>query len=244
MKEVMLAELGLGDGEVADAVAMALEAQADAGRLNVAGNRVGVAGIVALTERVRGLAVKPPLRVLHLGMNAGLGDEGVRAVCAWVSEPGGIGERLEALSLAGCGVGDAGTAAVAEMLSMGGEVPPLRVVDLSMNAIGDEGAVRLAQALPRLRALFLNGNAIGNRGGRVLALGLLDAPGVMRLNVQGNVFGDAVAQLFETTWLDRSEFLVLPEPAPAVPAEAEDPEEDSDDGWEVDAEGDEEEKPV
>ena len=207
---MMLAKRGLGDGDVACVVGRALEAVPGAGRLNVAGNAIGVAGVEKLAARVRKLQVRPALRVLHLGMNAGLGDEGVRAVCDWVGQEGGIGASLEALSLAGCGVGDAGAKAVAGLLLREGKVPQLKVVDLSLNAIGDEGAIHLSEAVPALSSLLLRGNSIGNRGARVLALRLLDAPGLQRLNVEGNTFGGPVAELFETTWLDRSQGLVLP----------------------------------
>jgi uncharacterized protein (TIGR02996 family) len=75
--------------------------------------------------------------------------------------------RVAALHLTGCGVGDAGAAALAGSPHVAGLVT-LRLGD---NAIGDHGAERLAASphLARLRVLNLSHNDIGNAGARALA---------------------------------------------------------------------------
>jgi uncharacterized protein (TIGR02996 family) len=75
--------------------------------------------------------------------------------------------RVAALHLTGCGVGNAGAAALADSPHVAGLV----TLRLGGNAIGDAGAEHLAASphLAGLRVLNLSHNDIGNDGARALA---------------------------------------------------------------------------
>lgn len=91
---------------------------------------------------------------------------------AWSTARSGLAPTLTRLSLADAGLGPHGVQALAEVL------PDLVELDLSGNAIGDEGARTLAAstALGNLEHLRLTGTGIGPVGARAL----LDAPGLAR----------------------------------------------------------------
>ena len=71
------------------------------------------------------------------------------------------------LDMEGCGIGDAGCAALAALLDRNKRIQEL---DLQMNQISDEGAEALAAALPAsgVRQLLLKCNDISEHGGRAL----------------------------------------------------------------------------
>ena len=77
----------------------------------------------------------------------------------------------------------------------------LQYLDLSLNSIGDDGAVAVAQGLKNavsLQYLDLTGNCIGDDGAVAIAEGLRNAASLQTLKLAGNTIGDVgVAALAE-----------------------------------------------
>jgi len=129
-------------------------------QLNLCGNRLGDEGAVAVARLVR---EAPRLRTLHLSHTA-LVAAGWRAL----GEAVGQSSSLVLLTLSGMpAAGETGASAIAAALSTS---TSLQRVSLSGCAIGDAGAVALANVLrrqsanSRLHALDLSRNDIGDEG--------------------------------------------------------------------------------
>eukprot|EP00962_Isochrysis_galbana_P029600 scaffold9486_cov90-Isochrysis_galbana.AAC.2 len=102
----------------------------------------------------------------------------------------------EVLWYAGLGWGNDEAKAVAAVLAAGA-APKLRMLDLSCNSIGDEGARALVGALPRttvLKGLSLGNNSIGDEGARALAGALPSATALEKLSLFNNSIGDEGAR--------------------------------------------------
>ena len=129
------------------------------------GARALAAALAAPRRCVRGHSAVP-LLALNCGGNA-IGDRGVQALAAALCSPAA---RLHTLRLAGCDTSDAGAAALGAALARG---CPLTALGLDKNAVGDEGAAKLADGLAsprcRLKLLSLRANAIGSLGAISLA---------------------------------------------------------------------------
>jgi len=93
------------------------------------------------TSHNNGICGPPQLKRLYLSDNPSMGDDGCVALAAALSRPGAC-PSLEVLSLANCGVGDAGAKALASALRYH---PTLKQLDLGRNHIGDAGAADLAE---------------------------------------------------------------------------------------------------
>lgn len=111
--------------------------------------------------------------------------------------------NITELNVSRNGITGQGVAAVAEAIAAPG--CRLRVVDLSLNVVGDEGAVLLAQALARnesVTELDLWANWIGDAGAMALASMLPRSMTLARLHLSRNAIGEkgarALAQALET----------------------------------------------
>ena len=100
---------------------------------------------------------------------------------------------VQSLLLGTNGIGDEGTAQVADLL----RVRPLRTVYLGCNLIGPAGARALAEAVgaqPLVRALWLKRNPIGVEGARTLATLLRESSSLRTLDVVNTGIGDEGAR--------------------------------------------------
>ena len=94
--------------------------------------------------------------------------------------------KLKELLLSINQIGDAGVAALAEVLD---KLPQLTTLELRNNQIGDAGVAALAEAagkLPRLQRLELYGNQIGDAGAAALAEAADKLPQLNFLNLCAN----------------------------------------------------------
>ena len=156
----------IGD-EGLQALAVGLSNNKNLQSLNLSRNRLFSAigngeGMVTLAS---GLATIESLKSLHLSNNA-IGDEGLQALAAGLSN----NNNLETLYLS-----NNGSFSVMGLRHLSDVIPTvmnLKALDLSGNAINDEGLEALAVGLknhPTLEVLDLSSNSIGNEGLRALA---------------------------------------------------------------------------
>jgi len=108
-----------------------------------ASSTVSSSGTTDSRGNTNGICGPPQLQRLYLGDNPSMGDEGCVALAAALSRPGAC-PNLEVLSLANCGVGDAGAKALASALRYH---PTLKQLDLGRNRIGELGAAELAEVM-------------------------------------------------------------------------------------------------
>ena len=179
-----LKELDLSGNYIRAAGARAIAAHLGVMRvlqeLHLGGNRIGAQGATAIAPHLGTLRA---LQKLDLRENA-IGDDGVRTLALHL----GAMRALEELILRDNHICAAGARAVAPHLP----VIALTKLDLSHNAILDDGVLGLAPHLPpTLRALNLSHNGVGAAGAQALALHLPPALQGMNLNV--NRIGDAGA---------------------------------------------------
>ena len=150
------------------------DAAADRGARGAAAARDGPASLRACVA----LAAAPP--TVDLRFEA-FGDDGAERLGAWLrAVPSADGRGVERLLLPACGIGARGARHIAEALIAR---PPfcasLRQLNLSMNALGDEGAAAVAAlvaARPREGGLLLKlgDNKIGEPGARALCAAAVD----------------------------------------------------------------------
>lgn len=104
------------------------------------------------------------LRTLDLCDNRKLGPRGIQPLAANLA----LAKDLEGLNLSNCRIGHFGAKAIGEC-----RLPyALKVIDLSNNGIGNDGAWKLAPALDKLtslESLLLSNNQIGDDGSSEIA---------------------------------------------------------------------------
>lgn len=186
VRRLYLAENGISDAG-ATALADALVACGRAGQalrasslhlLNLAFNDVGVAGVNALARALRARCVR--LRRLELCGNAACGDAGAVALAEALMVRGC---SLEELRMRRCGVGSSGARALSAAFGAPAvsalaprAQPMLKFLELDQNAIGDNGAVSLAEGLAMpgcaLEHLSLDDCGVKQRGALALAAAL------------------------------------------------------------------------
>ena len=189
--ELLLKGNGITDaGAVALAHAIAQQKPPHLLLLDFSGSKFGEAGMAALAPVV--CAPGAALRRLNLRNIETCGDAGAAAlapVLAARSCP------LDELLLSGCGVGARGAAALAAALlerADSGKTSTQLRLDLSDNALGDDGAAAISQALAAphcaLSRLELNNCNVGARGAVVLAAALRRNTSLTKLKLAGNAF--------------------------------------------------------
>ena len=189
--------------------------------LDLEGNRIAMRGIQALIDA---MTTNSAVRELHVGRNE-LGDSATQVLGNALSL-NGLG--LKVLDLSQNDVGPAGVSSLAQALSAkccelvelslhsnrlndvaaaalaNAVASPLgtklKHLHLGYNALADEGAALLAQALPfsrTLSTLDLSGNQIGAVGGTEIVRSLLSGTCTLqRLNLRHNAFSDETLRLF------------------------------------------------
>jgi len=136
-------------------------------------NRLGPVACAALGESLM-LGANRSLTSLKLDLNAGIGDEGVVALCKGLR----TNRTLKKLSLGYCAVGVDGAEALAAVIAS--PLSGLEHLNLMGNHIGAEGCAiiaRAAQVSKTLRELILRDNGIG--GGTLITF-VADRAGAVR----------------------------------------------------------------
>ncbi|XXQ37321.1 Leucine-rich repeat-containing protein [Plasmodiophora brassicae] len=94
--------------------------------------------VVVLADAMR---VDPRrMRLLNLSANAGLGDEGLQALCAGLEGHANLAD----LSLADCGLTAAGASLLSDALAT---LPDLQSLNLEFNVVGDDAVARLMNVM-------------------------------------------------------------------------------------------------
>ncbi|KAL8595205.1 hypothetical protein ACOMHN_043358 [Nucella lapillus] len=154
LAELDLSFLNVGDS-VCDAVRDVLRANGALRRLRLRSNNFSSVGIAIIAE---GLHRNRSLLELDLSRNI-LGDGGIEALARYIPE-----SALTEISLENCNVTCAACGVLSQMIISSKR---LRVLDLSVNPLGDEGVQGLAAALERssvLHSLALNMCGVSNDG--------------------------------------------------------------------------------
>lgn len=128
----------------------------------------------------------PSLKVLSLGENANIGDDGLQVILSALRCSKG---ELRVLNMEGCGIGNLGAAAISSYMGSGGS--HLRVLELSHNSsMGDAGVEKLAERIKvdscKIETLGLKHVGMGDRGLLHLAESLDTNRTLQTLNLQGN----------------------------------------------------------
>ena len=150
----------------------------------------------------------PALQELDLWGNA-ITDEGARLIFGQLAS----NPVLQKLNLRFNAIGDASMHALFVALKTAGSA--LRELDLWGNAVGDEGAKQIAEALREnvaLEQLNLRENRVGNAGAEALAMTLQHHnKTLVTLNLRGNDVGSAAAEMLHaaTTTQRRIEIIDL-----------------------------------
>lgn len=154
LTELDLSFLDVGDA-VCEFVRDMLKANSCLQKLRLRSNNFSAAGCLALAE---GLSRNRSLLELDLSRNC-VGDTGLEALARYLPD-----SALTELGLENCGLTASACDALAQMISGSKR---LRVLDLSVNFIGDQGVFRLAAALERssvLQTVGLNMCGVTNDG--------------------------------------------------------------------------------
>lgn len=173
--------------------------------LDFAGASIGDAGTREVAARLRNNSELTLLSFVGNGLSA----EACEALSAVLQGQ----HALSVLSLAENGIGGRGAKALLEVLGHGMGKP--MAVDVASNAIGEEGALMVAEALKGnagLAALDLATNEVGEGGARALAGALQVNTALTELDLGSNGVGDvgaiALARALKSnaglTWLDLS----------------------------------------
>ena len=141
-----------------------------------------------LTDLLKALARAPTCTLERLDLSdSQFSPPAMHALCATLP---GHSKSLTGLGLEECGLTD-GLACILATALHG--LPGLKVVHLTSNTIGDEGAVAIAGALhglPGLKVVDLQNNTIGDEGAVAIAAALHGLPGLERVYLQRNTIGD------------------------------------------------------
>ena len=160
--------------------------------INLAGNRFGDAGLVALSNAFSNLRSRPFVKVLDLNSH-NFGVEGLKSLSRALCSTALTGSLLY-LDISSSGLGDAGVVALSEHLTSGA-LNSLETLRLGSNRIGDTGINYLARAFfnggcTKLKELYLKGNRIGDDGLDLLSGALSKMEDLKKLYLGDNQIGD------------------------------------------------------
>ena len=182
LRKLRLSNRALDDDDIGALCAVLDDKMKQVSELDLVGNRLCDASLVALGSALERGAV-PHLTTLHVDRNR-MGDAGLEALAAAIN--GGALSRLTQLFLNGNSFSSSGVIALAETATHG-HLAELTCLGLSGNeAIGDEGIEAIAQVatkwmpdredvhedrkcFPQLKELHMRGVGVGDRGLNVLA---------------------------------------------------------------------------
>ncbi|KOO26350.1 hypothetical protein Ctob_012496 [Chrysochromulina tobinii] len=182
LRKLRLSNRALDDDDIGALCAVLDDKMKQVSELDLVGNRLRDASLVALGSALERGAV-PHLTTLHVDRNR-MGDAGLKALAAAIN--GGALSRLTQLFLNGNSFSSSGVVALAETATHG-HLAELTCLGLSGNeAIGDEGIEAIAQVatkwmpdredvhedrkcFPQLKELHMRGVGVGDRGLNVLA---------------------------------------------------------------------------
>ena len=157
--------------------------------LNLAGNKIGDSGVVAIAE---GLKDHTILVDLDLGWYNNITLEGIAALATVFRF-----NHLHHLNLCYCSLGSGGTTALVDSLCGGS----LQTLNLSFTELGVEGTVALCSGLKNYTQLVKLGiayNNIGSVGLTSLAMALKHCPNLQELNIDYNgITSDGVSAILD-----------------------------------------------
>ncbi|XP_022973697.1 RAN GTPase-activating protein 2-like isoform X2 [Cucurbita maxima] len=170
------------DSEGNLALCIALETCTNLKKLDLQDNMLGVEGGFALSKS---LAYHVDLKELYLSY-LNLEDEGAIAIANALKD---TAPALEVLEMAGNDI----TAEAASVLAAGiAKKSHLTSLNLAENELKDEGTILISKALGhiKIKEVDMSTNLIRRAGARVLAQTVVQKPGFVLLNINGNFISD------------------------------------------------------
>lgn len=171
------------DSEGGVALSIALETCTRLKKLDLRDNMFGVEGGVALSKA---LSYHADLKELYLSY-LNLEDEGAIAIVNVLKE---TAPALEVLEMAGNDITAEAASVLAACIA---QKPHLTSLNLSENELKDEGTIQISKSLEghsNLKEVDMSTNLIRRAGARVLAQTLVQKPGFVLLNINGNFISD------------------------------------------------------
>ncbi|XP_022138183.1 RAN GTPase-activating protein 2 [Momordica charantia] len=171
------------DSEGGVALSIALEMCTRLKKLDLRDNMFGVEGGVALSKA---LSYHADLKELYLSY-LNLEDEGAIAIANVLKE---TAPALEVLEMAGNDITAEAASVLAACIA---QKLHLTSLNLSENELKDEGTIQISKSLEghsNLKEVDMSTNLIRRAGARVLAQTLVQKPGFVLLNINGNFISD------------------------------------------------------
>lgn len=171
------------DSEGGVALSIALKTCAQLRKLDLRDNMFGVEGGLALSKS---LPCHTDLKELYLSY-LNLEDEGAIAIANVLKD---IAPALEVLEMAGNDISVEAASALAACIA---QKPHLTSLNLSENELKDEGTIQISKALEghvKIKEVDMSTNLIRRAGARVLAQTVVQKPGFVLLNINGNFISD------------------------------------------------------
>ncbi|XP_023539238.1 RAN GTPase-activating protein 2-like [Cucurbita pepo subsp. pepo] len=171
------------DSEGGVALCIALETCTNLKKLDLRDNMLGVEGGFALSKS---LAYHVDLKELYLSY-LNLEDEGAIAIANALKD---TAPALEVLEMAG---NDITTEAASVLAACIAKKSHLTSLNLAENELKDEGTILISKALEghiKIKEVDMSTNLIRRAGARVLAQTMVQKPGFVLLNINGNFISD------------------------------------------------------
>ncbi|XP_022944967.1 RAN GTPase-activating protein 2-like [Cucurbita moschata] len=171
------------DSEGGVALCIALETCTNLKKLDLRDNMLGVEGGLALSKS---LAYHVDLKELYLSY-LNLEDEGAIAIANALKD---TAPALEVLEMAGNDITAEAASALAACIAQKSHLTSL---NLAENELKDEGTILISKALEghiKIKEVDMSTNLIRRAGARVLAQTMVQKPGFVLLNINGNFISD------------------------------------------------------
>ena len=171
------------DSEGGVALSLSLGTCTHLRKLDLRDNMFGVEGGVALSKA---LSSHTDLKELYLSY-LNLEDEGAITIANVLKD---TAPALEVLEMAGNDITAEAASALAACIA---QKPHLTSLNLGENELKDEGTIQISKALEghvKIKEIDMNTNLIRRAGARVLAQTVVQKPGFVLLNINGNFISD------------------------------------------------------
>lgn len=171
------------DSEGGVALSIALETCTKLKKLDLRDNMFGVEGGLALSKS---LSYHADLKELYLSY-LNLEDEGAIAIANVLKD---TAPALEVLEMAGNDITAEAASALAACIA---QKPHLTSLNLAENELKDEGTIQISKALEghvEIKKVDMSTNLMRRAGARVLAQTVVQKPGFVSLNINGNFISD------------------------------------------------------